>query len=159
MAGDTGGRMVIERYGEADRPEMMTLHRETMVAAGAYRGPGPWEADLEDIQEAYFDRGGEFLVGRFAGRLVAMGAYLGRDPENAEIKRMRVNPSLQGRGLADRILEALEASARERGFRRLYLETSEIQVRAIHFYRKNGFRPFRREVIDGFNCLWFEKFL
>jgi GNAT superfamily N-acetyltransferase len=56
-----------------------------------------------------------------------------------EIKRMYVRPRWRGRGYGHRILERLEAHARERGIRLLRLETGIGLVEAITLYERTGF--------------------
>jgi len=147
----------VRRYSKADHAEVLRIHVLAMETAGAYKGPGPWDEDLERIEETYLDGSGEFLIGRLEGRLVAMGAFKKSDPGSAEIKRMRVHPESQGRGFGRRILEELERRARSLGYRRLHLETSVVQIAAQGLYRGAGFLEAGREMIDGWECLLFEK--
>ena len=55
--------IVIRRYRLEDHAQVMDLHVAPMQAVGAYRGPGPWDDDLNDIEGVYLASGGEFLVG------------------------------------------------------------------------------------------------
>ena len=57
----------------------------------------------------------------------------------AEIKRMFVNPDARNAGVATALLRAIEDSARERGVRRLILETGLQQPEAIALYTKLGY--------------------
>lgn len=128
-----------------------------MQHVGAYKGDGPWDDDLRDIQNVYLHNNGEFLVGECEGCLIAMGAFRKSENGLAEIKRMRVHPDFQGRGYGRLILEKLEAAAKALGYTGFHLETSELQIAAQKLYRKNGFIETGRTVIDGFNCILFEK--
>ncbi len=47
------------------------MHHVGLDQFEANAGPGPWDDDLADIPAHYFDRG-EFIVGSFEGRLVAL---------------------------------------------------------------------------------------
>jgi ribosomal protein S18 acetylase RimI-like enzyme len=60
---------------------------------------------------------------------------------DAEIKRMYVNAALRGRGLARRVLAALEEDARAAGRIRMVLETGTEQPEAIALYRSSGYEP------------------
>ena len=81
-----------------------------------------------------------FLVARDAeGEPVACGALLDLGDGSAEIKRMFVQPEQRGRGLARRVLEALEREALRRGFDRIRLETGERQPEAMSLYRSAGY--------------------
>ena len=58
---------------------------------------------------------------------------------DAEIKRMFVLPEARGRGLARRILAALEADARAAGRSRMVLETGTKQPEALELYASSGY--------------------
>ena len=57
----------------------------------------------------------------------------------AEIKRMYAVPGVRGTGVAVALLQAVEASAREHGMRRIVLETGDENPEAIAFYARNGY--------------------
>jgi GNAT superfamily N-acetyltransferase len=60
-------------------------------------------------------------------------------PGSVEVKRMYVDPSVRGSGIAAAVLRALEARARELGSTRLVLETGTMQPDAIRFYEREGY--------------------
>lgn len=60
---------------------------------------------------------------------------------DAEIKRMFVVPEGRGRGLARRILRALEDSARAAGRTRIVLETGTPLSEAMALYVSSGYEP------------------
>ncbi len=126
-------------------------------ASGAHVGNGPWDDDLHHIQEVYLDAGGEFLVGELGGRIVAMGALRRHDDVTAGVKRIRVHPGQQRRGFGRTVLRRLEERARELGYRRLVLDTTERQVAAIALYRSEGFTETGRGQVFGFPCIFFGK--
>ena len=61
-----------------------------------------------------------------------------------EIKRMYVKPEARGRGIAERLLKALEDYAAEAGYRALYLDTKDDLTTAIRFYQRHGYEPCER---------------
>ena len=73
-----------------------------------------------------------------AGEAVGCGALVRTGPGECELKRMFVAAPHRGRGLARRILRALEAIAREEG-RIVRLETGVKQPEAIALYRSAGY--------------------
>ncbi len=135
----------LRRYTPADQEAVEHLHVFALQQMGAYLGRGPWDDDVYAIEEVYLKHQGEFLIGEEDGRLVAMGALKRSSPERAEIKRMRVFAEYQRRGYGQLILSALEARARELGYRTLHLDTSVVQVPAQKLYEKNGFREVGRD--------------
>ncbi|MBD0420546.1 GNAT family N-acetyltransferase [Streptomyces sp. NPDC052309] len=60
---------------------------------------------------------------------------------DAELKRMFVVQQMRGRGLARRILAALEEDARAAGRRRMVLETGTKQPEAVALYLSSGYEP------------------
>ena len=84
---------------------------------------------------------GAFVVAYDADTPVGCGAVRVIDSGVAEIKRMYVLPDVRGRGIARRMLEALEREARSLGVAKLLLETGTRQPEAIALYSKAGFSP------------------
>lgn len=75
-----------------------------------------------------------FLIGRLGGWAVACGAVRLLEGDVGEVKRMYVEPAARGRGLAKRLLAALEDVARNMGYVALRLETADRQPEAIRLY-------------------------
>jgi putative acetyltransferase len=82
---------------------------------------------------------GVFLVARDDGRAVGCGAIRLLDPTTAEAKRMYVEPDQRGKGIGRAVLAGLVAAAKQRGVRRLVLETGIHQHEALSLYRRAGF--------------------
>jgi ribosomal protein S18 acetylase RimI-like enzyme len=129
----------IRRYRPEDDEAIVALHRAALSAIGALF-PGPWDDDFHNIAAVYVEAGGDFFVGELDGSIVAMGALRRIDSRVGEIKRMRVLPRHQRRGLGQQILDALERRAIELGFASLELDATTNQIAARAFYEKNGYR-------------------
>ena len=127
------------RYEPSDFDQVWRLHKVALVDAGADAGEGPWEDDLRAIDDAYLASGGDFLVGEYQGRVVAMGALRRVGPADGEIARMRVRPELQRRGIGRALLELLETRAVEMGVRHLSLDTTAVQRAAQRLYESSGY--------------------
>ena len=149
--------LTIRPYRPEDNAVIWELHVQPMIKVGAYLGDGPWDDDLRDIQGAYFDRNGCFLVGECDGRVVAMGAIRRDTHTRAEIKRMRTHADYQGRGFGRQLLNALEAEAIRLGYDTLFLETSVVQHAAQQLYLTHGFVETHRGKVQHMDCIWFEK--
>lgn len=80
-----------------------------------------------------------FIVARVEDRAVGCGSARRLGPGVAEIKRMYVRPGYRGRGLARRILEALEAELRDQGITVIRLETGSRQPEALGLYCSAGY--------------------
>jgi ribosomal protein S18 acetylase RimI-like enzyme len=148
----------IRRYQDADNPAVWELHYRALEATGAYF-PGKWNDDIDDIQNHYLNNGGEFLIGTLDGKIVCMGAFRKKSDTLAEIKRMRVLPEYQRRGLGQAILNQLEAKAILLGYRELCLDTTTLQIAAQKMYEKNGFTEVRRGLMPPFEVIYYHKSL
>ena len=71
--------------------------------------------------------------------LLGCGAVKLIDDGYAEVKRIFVDPASRGKGLAQRILLALEDIARLAGYNRLRLETGIYQPEALCMFENNGY--------------------
>lgn len=152
--------MHIRSYQQGDFEAVWQLHVFVLQHAGVYLGSGPWDDDLYHIEERYLQNQGAFLVGILDNQIVAMGAFRKTDEERAEIKRMRVHPDFQGRGLGKTMLQELERRARESGYKVLHLDTTTLQVAAHRLYRGSGFRETgETQMLQNFTNIFFEKHL
>lgn len=89
---------------------------------------------------------GAYLIAYDGTRPLATGGWRlqedtaeGYEIGDAEIKRMFVLDEARGRGLARRILAALEADARAAGRTRMVLETGTKQPEALELYASSGY--------------------
>lgn len=72
---------------------------------------------------------------------VGMGALRALDRESGEVKSMRAADAWRGRGVGHALLGAIVATARERGYRQLFLETgtTDAYAAALTLSRRAGF--------------------
>lgn len=84
-----------------------------------------------------------FFGFRLEGELLAVGALKRLDARHAEVKSMHTAEVARGRGIGRAMLDHLVGVARDRGFRRVSLETGSMQAfaPARSLYTSAGFRP------------------
>lgn len=168
-----GSALHLRRYRPDDRQRVEEIMVEALRDADAYFAGVP--DDLEaTLRDAHGQGGGEFLVGEDHGAIVATGAFrppkglvveaLGSVPEgSAELKRMHVAPDYQRRGYGQRMLDALQRRARDAGYTKLVLATTDLQPAAQSFYEANGFTMGHRESMTAsgtsFELLAYQKAL
>ena len=100
---------------------------------------GPDRTPLEPAQFRPPD--GTFLLARLDGAPAAIGGVRRRDEHTAEVKRMFVVAHARRRGVARRMLAALEQAAAGLGYTRLVLETGPKQPEAVALYAAAGYVP------------------
>ena len=91
-------------------------------------GPAPSGDDITAFFVAFVD-----------DKPVGCGGLRELHATEAEIKRMFVSTSARGTGASTALLARLEQDGRERGYRRLLLETVDQQPDAIRFYTREGY--------------------
>jgi putative acetyltransferase len=84
-----------------------------------------------------------FFSARLDGAVVGVGALRHLDEWHGELKSMHTLESARGRGVGRAMIDHLLALARDRGYRRVSLETGTgpAFVPAQSLYTKLGFRP------------------
>jgi GNAT superfamily N-acetyltransferase len=124
-----------------DHPDADRLRRAQRVELDARYGsddhePGtpPSAADVPVFLVARADDGRPIACG---GLRPLADSVVG--PATVEVKRMYVSPDARGSGVAAALLRALEDAARDRGTRRIVLETGILQPDAIRFYEREGY--------------------
>lgn len=117
-------------------PEVQALVKEVLADLGARYGSS---GDDTPIALTDFDPpAGAFFVAADGDRLVGCAGWRRHGPD-AELKRMYSAPAARGRGLARRMLQVIEDSAREAGLKRVILETGSKQPEAIGLYESSGY--------------------
>jgi ribosomal protein S18 acetylase RimI-like enzyme len=148
--------LVLRRYEPSDFQAVWALHQLASHVAGPPT-PEPYFADLHDIESAFLNEGGEFLVGEYQGQIVAMGGLKRTTGDRAEIVRMRVHPKVQRQGVGSAMLCHLEQRAAELDYRTLHLNTLVVQEAAQQFYRRHGYRCVGKGHKETFEVVFFEK--
>jgi ribosomal protein S18 acetylase RimI-like enzyme len=150
------GRIVVKAEDPVS-PDATALMNELSATLTLITGDsGKASFDAADVQ----GDAARFVIARDRmGIAVGCGAFRPLQEGVAEIKRMLARPGSAGVGRA--ILVFLEDEARRLGYRELWLETRLINVRAVHFYEKHGYR--RRENFGKYvgnpQAICFEKML
>ncbi|MFF0487889.1 GNAT family N-acetyltransferase [Nocardia sp. NPDC004068] len=130
-------RIVVEDVTAADLIELLTRHLAEM------RAHSPEESAHALDPAGLREPGVTVWSLRDGDTLAGCGALREIDPEHGEIKAMRTAARFRGRGVGATMLGHLVATARERGYRRLSLETGagEFFSPARRLYERHGFRP------------------
>jgi putative acetyltransferase len=143
--------MIIEPRPVTDR-DIAALCAEQQAELGRRYGDAdqrPYPVD----PDAYF------MAAVAGSTAVGCGAIQRIDQWTAELKRMYVRPEYRGRGVARRLLSALEALAVSGGYATVRLETGIRQPEAIGLYESQGYMAIPRygEYTDNPLSRCFEK--
>ncbi|HVQ56723.1 MAG TPA: GNAT family N-acetyltransferase [Pyrinomonadaceae bacterium] len=135
--------VAVRRAVENDSDGISELIREAFA---------PFESEYTPDAFDYTTPGTEVIRERFAeGPIwvgfeneVMVGTVSGLpEPDRFYIRSMAIKPSAQRGGIGQRLLEVLEAFARDAGFEKLYLYTTFVLPGAKRLYEKNGFYVLR----------------
>lgn len=102
---------------------------------------------------------GLVLVARLHDDPIGIGCLTFHDAQIAEVKRLWIDPSARGLGVARRILAALETRAIERGVSTAQLDTNGALVEAIALYRAAGYAEIPPYNDNPYAQHWFAKAL
>lgn len=96
---------------------------------------------FHDLNQDFLpEHGGAFLAMLEDGEtVVAMGALRRYEAGIAEFKKLWSHPERRGQRLASRLLARLEAEARNRGYRTVFLTTGASQPAADRLYERSGY--------------------
>ena len=95
---------------------------------------------MDHVEQTYFEDNGTFLVMTDGNQIIGTGAIRRIDDTTCELKRVWLLFDYHGRGFGYRMLQELFIVAREKGYRRVRLETDrQAQSRAYNLYTRLGF--------------------
>jgi putative acetyltransferase len=141
--------LCVRPISAADNPHIAQVIRTVSAEFGltADKGYTVSDPNLDRLFELYSEANSAYWVIELDGHIVGGGGIAPLQcsaPDVCELQKMYFLPPLRGRGMAHRLaLQALDF-ARERGFKRCYLETTASLTQAIRLYEKLGFQH-----IDG----------
>ncbi|MPY62650.1 GNAT family N-acetyltransferase [Streptomyces spongiae] len=130
-----------------DHPDAVKLNDQVQAEYAARYGD---DGDATPLDPTEFEppRGVYLIAYDESDSPVATGGWRTQDENDegytdgdAELKRMYVVEEVRGRGLARRILAALEDDARAAGRVRMVLETGAKQPEAVALYTSSGYEP------------------
>ncbi|MBI2381054.1 MAG: GNAT family N-acetyltransferase [Gammaproteobacteria bacterium] len=123
----------------ADAPAIVALVHGVLREYGLSPDPEGVDADLPRAPEAYAE--GEFVVVLLGDELVGTAGLMPVADDTLDLRKMYLKPAVRGQGLGRYLLERAIRIARQRGYRRLSLETHSNLKEAVALYRAHGFKP------------------
>jgi GNAT superfamily N-acetyltransferase len=148
--------LALREATNADRERLVSLHRRAITSAGSDPDDVPGN-HLADVEGTFHDDGGTFLVLGSDDRVVAMGGAKRVDQRTVELVRIGVTPERHREGFGSRVVTELEVFARDAGYERVMLETTERQVSARRLYGARGYAETGRRQVDEYTLVGFAK--
>lgn len=106
--------------------------------------PASTDADLKDIEQSYFKRGGVFYVLEDKpGSIIGAYGLHPVDETTCELRKMYLTKAFRGKGLGKLLLEDALTKARQMGFEKVTLETASVLAEAIGLYKSYGFTEYQ----------------
>ena len=152
--------IILRQFENRDAKEVYDLHiiglKQSDTFIDDLKARENLDQDFKDVKRTYIDTGGEFLVVTIDEKIVGMGALKKIDTETAEIKRMRVEPRLQGQGIGKLILDKLIEKAKMLGYKKLILDVALKQKVAQHLYESRNFKETKHGEIYGQETMYYQ---
>ena len=147
----------IRRIKKSDNPAIAGVIRDVMTEFGAV-GEG-YSIDDPEVQEMFAnyrdERSCYFVVVDDANHVLGgggIGPLKGGSKTVCELRKMFFLPSLRGIGMGRRLLIRLMDEAKQRGYKKCYLETLDRMPEANQLYQKNGFEPLEKPLGKTGHC-------
>lgn len=127
----------IRRMRHEDTDEFARLNREWIEQY--FRMEPADERMLGDPFASIVDQGGEIFVAESDGMILGVCALVQREDRNFELAKMAVRTEARRRGIGYRLGRRIVDEARQRGGRRILIESNTVLGPAVNLYRKLGF--------------------
>jgi putative acetyltransferase len=143
--------------GTSDIATVASLFRAYQIGLGVSLCFQDFDAELANLPGEYAEPTGCILLAERAGRALGAVALRPIDRDTGEMKRLYVRDDARGLGLGRKLGAGIMQAARERGYRRMRLDTLPKLTAAIALYGQLGFRaipPYNDNPLPG--VLFFE---
>ncbi|MFC4426854.1 GNAT family N-acetyltransferase [Deinococcus navajonensis] len=122
-------------------PADLGAFHEVMMAAGMDPRSSWTRTTLADLERSLLapDSGG--FLAQVAGQAIGCVGYRPDGPHTLTLNKLATRPQARGQGLGRRLVEAVEAHARQAGYGRVLLAVSQFNLDVLPFYARLGYLP------------------
>ncbi len=146
--------VTIRPYEHTDQDAVCHLYEEGRLAA-----PGDQPDDRDDInriQTCYMEQARtNFWVADYEGKVIGMIGVIEIQPHLAKVRRLRVTPEFQRRGVGIKLMETALEFCRRQDYLKVVLDTGIRQDTALEVFDRFAFQHDRTRRIDGKDVLEF----
>ncbi|MFM2430420.1 MAG: hypothetical protein RLZZ511_1633 [Cyanobacteriota bacterium] len=134
---------LIRSWEPRDREAAAEVIRVALAEYGLGWEPIGADADVLQIETAYWAKGGQFWVVEQAGEIVGTAAFYPIDRGNraVEIRKMYLRADVRGQGLGRYLLTQLEQTIAAEGYQQIWVETASVLREAVQLYETSGYQP------------------
>ncbi|QQE12371.1 GNAT family N-acetyltransferase [Planctomycetota bacterium] len=144
----------VRTYQPEDQAAILALFDQGLLAGQV--APNDTGADIEHIQDAYFDSDRHhFWVATLHDKVVGMIGVASDEEHTAEIRRLRVQKDLQDTPIAAHLLTAALDHCKVHGYLKVLLDTRFEREEAVDLFDKVGFQHTRTKNVHGKDLLEF----
>lgn len=131
------------KYKNDDREQVIDLITKTLFEIFKSK---PFDLpDLKNIKKHYFDNKGTFYVAEDEGKIVGTIGVLRENKNVARLSRMYVPSKYRAQGIGQRLLNKIFQFCKNEGYTKMILSTYPEMGPAIRFYKRNGFKKYKKE--------------
>jgi putative acetyltransferase len=129
----------IRAASAADYQAAASLFREYAAWLGIDLSFQDFENELLELRDQYGPPNGGIILCRSGDAYIGCAGVREWEGEEAELKRMYLQPQQQGKGFGKRLLTETLELARELGYKSIRLDTLDKLEAALQLYRQQGF--------------------
>lgn len=126
-----------------DNPVLSKIVKGTLAEFGAnHPGTVYYDPTTDALYELFQKEGSAYFVAEMNGEIIGGGGIYPTDglpADTCELVKMYLLPQARGAGLGRTLIEKCIATAREKGYKKIYLETMPELKQALSIYAKFGF--------------------
>ena len=144
----------VRTYQPEDQAAILALFDQGLLTGQV--APNDTGADIEHIQDAYFDsERHHFWVATLHNQVVGMIGVASDEEHTAEVRRLRVQKDLQNTPIASQLLTIALDHCKVHGYLKVLLDTRFEREEAVDLFEKVGFQHTRTKNVHGKDLLEF----
>ncbi len=133
----------IREYKEGDNRKVVKLINK--IISEIFNAGARNIKDLKNIKEEYFEKKGIFYIAEDNGKIIGTIAVKREKSNVARLKRMFVDEEYRNRKIGQRLFNKILKFCKSKGYKKIILSTYPQMRSAIEFYKKSGFKEYKRD--------------
>lgn len=147
-------QVTVRTYDPKDQTDVSRLYTDGLLAGQI--APNDTGADIDNIREAYFDQDqNHFWIAEHGGQVVGMIGVAADTDHTAEVRRLRVEKSLQDTDLAEQLVQTALSHCQQHGYLKIRLDTRFDPEAVVDLFDQFGFQHTRTRSMHGKDLLEF----